>query len=523
MDGSGTPMDMGSHHMSIDNSSAAALSSNNGGQSNYFPNGEIPSIPEPAYAASLPTPTWRVKPQFAGWEIDHRRFEITKQLGKGSYGSVVEAIDHLTGKKVAIKRITQVFEVFENAKRIYREVRILRSLDHPNIIKIVHIQAPPDLLNFVDLYVVFECMDTDFAKLTKDDSQCLTIAHVRWFLYQMLLGMKYIHSARIIHRDIKPANVLLTEACDLKLCDFGLARTLEEDEVDDNEDRDNFGIANPKDHEHEHSMVLSSMEGHNNTGASSSSSSNTSLSTGPDAVRRQMTRHVVTRWYRAPELPLYNDGDYTPAIDVWAVGCVYAEMLGMLDTGDSEQRYDRKALFPGGSCYPMSKDRGGKSRDGKEKKDQLQVIMEILGTPTDDEMRRLRTDDARAYVNQLKRRNPEDLSRRFPTAPPDALDLLRKFLRFLPEDRLTIDEALAHPFLKANRNINQEINRREGPVHVRKATPETVRQLMVEEVRAYNPHIPSNWEEICAAQVYAAWLGNNNGNDNNGMNLSSNH
>lgn len=430
--------------------------------------------------------------------------------------------------------------MFENAKRIYREVRILRSLDHPNIIKILHIQAPPDLLNFVDLYVVFECMDTDFAKLTKDDSQCLTIAHVRWFLYQMLLGMKYIHSARIIHRDIKPANVLLTEACDLKLCDFGLARTLEEDEED--EDREYLGIANPKEHDSDHSMVLSSMDGHHTTNSSSSSSSsNSSLhhssnssslsssssnSNGPDpGVRRQMTRHVVTRWYRAPELPLYNDGDYSPAIDVWAVGCVYAEMLGMLDTGDSEQRYDRKALFPGGSCYPMSKDRGGKSRDGKEKKDQLQVILEILGTPTDDEMRRLRTDDARSYVAQLKRRAPEDLARRFPTAPADALDLLRRFLRFLPEDRFTIDEALAHPFLKPNRNVSQELNRREGPVHVRRATPETVRQLMVEEVRAYNPHIPQNWEEICAAQVYAAWLGNNNdgNNEDNGMSLSSNH
>ncbi len=71
----------------------------------------IMSIPPPAYLSSLPIPTWRVKPQYAAWEIDHRRFEITKQLGKGSYGSVVEAIDHLTGRKVAIKKINQVFEV----------------------------------------------------------------------------------------------------------------------------------------------------------------------------------------------------------------------------------------------------------------------------------------------------------------------------------------------------------------------------------------------------------------------------
>jgi hypothetical protein len=71
---------------------------------------------------------------------------------------------------------------------------------------------------------------------------------------------------------------------------------------------------------------------------------------------------------------------------------------------------------------------------------------------------------------------------------------------------MTIDESLSHPFLAPIRQEKQEINRREGPVHVRRATAENVRQLMVEEVRSYNPHIPANWEEICAAQAYAAWL-----------------
>ena len=82
------------------------------------------------------------------------------------------------------------------------------------------------------------------------------------------------------------------------------------------------------------------------------------------------------RWYRAPELPLYNDGEYSTAIDVWSVGCCYAELLGMLDTGTPECRYDRRALFPGGACFPMSKDRS-KDRSGKEKKDQLAVIFEV--------------------------------------------------------------------------------------------------------------------------------------------------
>lgn len=181
------------------------------------------SIPFASY--TMPDePSWRVKPQFAGWEVDHSRFQLQRLIGKGSYGSVCEGIDHLTGKRVAIKKITAVFDVLENAKRILREVRILRHFEHPNIVRIVHIQQPPDLLAFADLYVVFECMDTDLAKLTRDDTQCLTIPHVRWFLYQLLLALRYCHSARILHRDIKPANVLLSEACELKLCDFGLVR-----------------------------------------------------------------------------------------------------------------------------------------------------------------------------------------------------------------------------------------------------------------------------------------------------------
>lgn len=117
--------------------------------------------------------------------------------------------------------MSNVFDVFENAKRLFREVRCLRMCNHNNIVKLLHVQAPSDLLNFNDLYIVMECLDTDLAKLCRDDTQTITIPHVRWFLYQLLLSVKYLHSAGILHRDIKPANVLLTEACELKLCDFG--------------------------------------------------------------------------------------------------------------------------------------------------------------------------------------------------------------------------------------------------------------------------------------------------------------
>jgi serine/threonine protein kinase len=162
-----------------------------------------------------------------------------------------------------------------------------------------------DLLGFTDLYVVFECMDTDLAKLTRDDTQCLTIPHVRWFLYQLLLSIKYTHSARVLHRDIKPANILLTEACDLKLCDFGLARSL--DDEGDDEERDVVGVQGQR-------GPAGGQPGAGEDPASAlptSSGSAVSVSPAdgsgmpaapPGPVHRQMTRHVVTRWYRAPEV-----------------------------------------------------------------------------------------------------------------------------------------------------------------------------------------------------------------------------
>lgn len=191
------------------------------------------------------------------------------------------------------------FLLQENAKRIFREIRLLHLLHHPNIIRIVHLHMPKSR-KFNDLYIVFECMDTDFGKLTYDTSQYLTIAHVRWLLYQTLLGLKYLHSAGVIHRDLKPANVLITSSCDLKVCDFGLARSVGDTDAPDSEDENDVD-ADP--------------------------------TAAPPMIHRQLTRHVVTRWYRAPELMLYNDGDYGTAIDVWSLGkSAAAAVVGELQT-----------------------------------------------------------------------------------------------------------------------------------------------------------------------------------------------
>jgi serine/threonine protein kinase len=151
------------------------------------------------------------------------RYSIKEVIGKGSYGVVCSAIDNYTGEKVAIKKINNVFEHVSDATRILREIKLLRLLKHPDIVEIKHIMLPPSPRDFKDIYVVFELMETDLHQVIKANDD-LTPEHHQFFLYQMLRGLKYIHSAKVFHRDLKPKNILANSDCKLKICDFGLAR-----------------------------------------------------------------------------------------------------------------------------------------------------------------------------------------------------------------------------------------------------------------------------------------------------------
>jgi serine/threonine protein kinase len=139
-----------------------------------------------------------------------KRYEIIEALGAGAYGTVVSAYDTKKGKgkKVAIKKIERTFEHYLYAKRTLREIKILRLLQHDNIIDIKTILKPKSLKEFNEIYVVFELMETDLGSIVKSDQE-LTLDHVRFFMYQILRGMKYVHSAGILHRDLKPRNILV--------------------------------------------------------------------------------------------------------------------------------------------------------------------------------------------------------------------------------------------------------------------------------------------------------------------------
>nr|ANS56465.1 Mitogen-activated protein kinase [Musa AAB Group] len=360
------------------------------------------------------------------------QYQIQEVIGKGSYGVVAAAVDTHAGERVAIKKINDVFEHVSDATRILREIKLLRLLRHPDIVEIKHIMLPPSRREFKDIYVVFELMESDLHQVIKANDD-LTPEHYQFFLYQLLRALKYIHTANVFHRDLKPKNILANADCKLKICDFGLARA--------------------------------------------------SFNDAPSAIF--WTDYVATRWYRAPELCGSFFSKYTPAIDIWSIGCIFAEML----TG--------KPLFP-----------------GKNVVHQLDIMTDLLGSPSAETIARLtkrgetlvfgncnhsnarliRNEKARRYLNSMRRKSPVPFSHKFPNVDPLALHLLERLLAFDPKDRPTAEEALADPYFRGLANVDREpstqpISKLEFEFERRKLAKDDVRELIYREILEYHPQM----------------------------------
>lgn len=365
----------------------------------------------------------------SSWSMDHQkknnleteffteygeasRYQVQEVIGKGSYGVVGSAIDTHTGERVAIKKINDVFEHVSDATRILREIKLLRLLRHPDIVEIKHIMLPPSRREFKDIYVVFELMESDLHQVIKANDD-LTPEHYQFFLYQLLRGLKYIHTANVFHRDLKPKNILANADCKLKICDFGLARV--------------------------------------------------SFNDAPSAIF--WTDYVATRWYRAPELCGSFFSKYTPAIDIWSIGCIFAEMLS------------GKPLFP-----------------GKNVVHQLDLMTDLLGTPPPESIARIRNEKARRYLSSMRRKQPVPFAQKFPNADPLALHLLERLLAFDPKDRPTAEEALADTYFHGLANVDREpstqpISKLEFEFERRKLAKDDVRELIYREILEYHPQM----------------------------------
>ncbi|ETV86594.1 CMGC/MAPK protein kinase [Aphanomyces astaci] len=340
------------------------------------------------------------------FQVDSK-YKFIKPIGHGAYGVVISAQNTETGDKVAIKKVSKAFEDLIDAKRILREIKLLQHFDHENIITIVDLLPPPSLALFEDVYIISDLMETDLHRIIYS-RQPLSDDHIQYFLYQILRALKYIHSSNVLHRDLKPSNLLLNSNCDLKVCDFGLARGVE-----------------------------------------------------PDEDNMELTEYVVTRWYRAPEIML-STKEYTKAIDIWSTGCIFAELLG------------RKPMFPGDDYIH-----------------QLQIICDKLGTPTEDELHFVTSEKARRFMKSQPNKPKIPLDRLFPNVKPNALDLLDKMLVFDPSKRISVEEALQHPYLESLHNSDDEPKSTKPfsfEFEKENLTKRRLQELIAEEVCHFHPH-----------------------------------
>ncbi|KAG0478451.1 hypothetical protein HPP92_013170 [Vanilla planifolia] len=280
------------------------------------------------------------------------RYRLIKEIGDGTCGSVYKAVNLENSEIVAIKRMKRKFHYWEECMNL-REVKLLQKLNHPNIIKLKEIVKENS-----ELFLIFEHMDYNLYQVIRDCQRPFSESEIRSLMSQVLQGLSYMHRNGYFHRDLKPENLLVKNEI-IKIADFGLAREV--------------------------------------------------MSWAP------YTDYVSTRWYRAPEVLLQSSA-YSPAIDMWAVGAILAELFTLYP------------LFPGESVT-----------------DQIYKICTVLGSP-DSSIWPEGMGLSRALNFNFFQAEQANFSDIMPNASPEAIDLIQRLCSWDPYRRLTAEQALQHPF-----------------------------------------------------------------------------
>lgn len=286
------------------------------------------------------------------------RYAKIEKVGEGTYGVVYKARDVTNGHIVALKKIRLEAEDEGVPSTAIREISLLKELKDENIVRLLDIVHADQ-----KLYLVFEFLDVDLKRYMETGNQNrtpITPQIVKKFTHQLISGLLYCHAHRILHRDLKPQNLLIDKRNNLKLADFGLARA--------------FGIP-----------------------------------------MRTYTHEVVTLWYRAPEV-LLGSRHYSTAIDMWSVGCIFAEMI-----------MQGAPLFPGDSEI-----------------DQIFKIFRILGTPSEDSWPGV--SSLPDYKPTFPQWSAQDLGRIVSLLDAHGLDLLKRSLTYDSAKRISAKRSLQHPY-----------------------------------------------------------------------------
>lgn len=302
------------------------------------------------------------------------RYKIGSKLGHGAYGVVRSAIDRQNNDtEVAIKMISISKTNTEDTARIVREIKLLQHFNHYNLVKMVEFVVCTD-----HIHIVFEKMDMDMHTMINENDD-LTWEHHAAFMLQTLRAINYMHACNVVHRDLKPKNILINTDCALKLADFGLSRT---------------------------------------------------LSSRQDSSDEPWSDYVFSRWYRPPELCglFFKKTHYSKSADMWAVGCIFAEMIL------------RKPLFP-----------------GKNAVDQIEMMMKkLLGKPTPEFIERIENKRTQKFFAKAEPCDPKPFREVFPMATDDEIALLEGLLKFDPLERMTAEQAMELPiFSKLKKDGNK--------------------------------------------------------------------
>lgn len=403
------------------------------------------------------------------WHLIAKSYTLDGVLGQGSYGTVMKGVCKVTGQQVAIKYINGFSKWDYDCVKVIREIQILRKLS--DMQKQANFFCTPEILDVLvpdtekdgdelGIFIVMEYFGTNLKNLLdlKEKSK-LNTNHMMVILYNSLLAMKFLHSANIIHRDIKPSNILVNENCHVKFCDFGLSRSLPQscfgkgsgntkrirDALLRFNLRENYSEQNIR--EQIHQKVQRSKD---------------------KSKKRSLSSHVGSRWYRAPEVCLL-ESQYDTAADQWGLGCSLYELFKTYES-NNRMSDDRDAfgapndihLFPGDSCYPISRKYSNRvSSDCVSQNDQMRVIVRKLSHQLgEQDLSFISREDSATYIKSIcketevfKRNQVPDGAAEYDPSPKTAAMNSYEFakeLKDIPEDMIKMLESMLqfNPYMR---------------------------------------------------------------------------